>query len=79
VHGTPLLYAPSRGQHACQDITCRYAHGLEPNLDDLDRYVLEQGEDFWDLLLRHERERLAPRPLPWAPEELNGSPRQEDL
>lgn len=29
-HGTPLLWSASHEIHACQDPTCRYAHGLEP-------------------------------------------------
>jgi len=42
-----------------------------PDEDPGDRYILEEGEDAWVLLLRHERDRLAPQPLPLPPEELN--------
>jgi hypothetical protein len=42
-------------------------------------YILEEGADFWDLLLAHERDRLTSRQLPLAPEELDeGHPRQEE-
>lgn len=27
IHGTPLLYAPNGGDHACQDPECEHAHG----------------------------------------------------
>jgi len=28
-HGTPLLFAPASGEHACPDADCRYSGGLE--------------------------------------------------
>ena len=28
VHGTPLIYWPAGDDHACQDITCEYGHGM---------------------------------------------------
>ncbi|MEV5451299.1 hypothetical protein [Streptomyces sp. NPDC052535] len=28
VHGTALYFAPASNQHACQNPTCRYAHGI---------------------------------------------------
>ena len=27
VHGTPLLFAPGKDDHACQDIACVHGHG----------------------------------------------------
>jgi hypothetical protein len=27
-HRTPLYYSPAQHDHACQDITCRYGHGM---------------------------------------------------
>lgn len=27
-HGTPLLYWPAGGDHACQDVECRYGRGM---------------------------------------------------
>ena len=27
VHRTPMIYAPSADEHACQDIDCEYGHG----------------------------------------------------
>ena len=27
-HGTPMIYAPARDDHACQDVNCPYGHGL---------------------------------------------------
>jgi hypothetical protein len=29
IHGTPLIYAPESGEHACQDATCVHGHGLQ--------------------------------------------------
>lgn len=34
VHGTPLIYSPAAGDHACQDITCEYGHGGWPRSRD---------------------------------------------
>lgn len=28
VHGTPLIYWPDGKDHACQDVNCRYGHGM---------------------------------------------------
>ncbi len=28
IHDTPMWYSPHHKQHACQDLSCRYAHGL---------------------------------------------------
>jgi hypothetical protein len=34
VHGTPLLYAPSTDDHACQDVDCVHGRGgLTPGVD----------------------------------------------
>ncbi len=32
-HGTPLLWSRHHDLHACQDPSCRYAHGLENHPD----------------------------------------------
>ena len=32
VHDTPLIYWPHGDDHACQDITCRYGHGMSAEL-----------------------------------------------
>lgn len=32
IHETQLFYAPTSDEHACQDVSCRYAHGLERQL-----------------------------------------------
>ena len=32
VHGTPLIYWPHGDDHACQDVTCRYGHGMSAEL-----------------------------------------------
>ena len=32
IHGTPLIYWPHGDDHACQDITCRYGHGMNAEL-----------------------------------------------
>jgi hypothetical protein len=29
VHGTPLIYWPAGEDHACQDVNCRYGHGMK--------------------------------------------------
>lgn len=29
IHNTQMYYAPAHKEHACQNITCRYAHGFE--------------------------------------------------
>lgn len=29
VHGTPLIYWPAGDDHACQDVDCRYGHGMK--------------------------------------------------
>jgi hypothetical protein len=36
--GKPLLYAPARNEHACQDPDCEHAHGVDPP-DPLAQYV----------------------------------------
>jgi len=28
VHRTPMFYSPAWDDHACQDITCEYGHGM---------------------------------------------------
>jgi hypothetical protein len=33
VHGTPMYFAPSTGEHACQDVDCKYGHGYETVVD----------------------------------------------
>jgi hypothetical protein len=45
VHGTPLIYSPAQDDHACQDITCEYGHGMDcPKGESLTRAVnLFQG------------------------------------
>jgi hypothetical protein len=32
IHGTPLFYWPHGDDHACQDIDCRYGHGMADEL-----------------------------------------------
>lgn len=32
-HGTQLFWSRSQNLHACQDATCRFAHGLERHPD----------------------------------------------
>ena len=32
IHDTPLIYWPHGDDHACQDITCRYGHGMNAEL-----------------------------------------------
>lgn len=29
VHGTPLFFWPAGEDHACQDVDCRYGHGMK--------------------------------------------------
>jgi len=29
IHETPLIYAPSVDDHACQDVTCVHGHGMK--------------------------------------------------
>jgi hypothetical protein len=29
-HGTLMIYSPAWDDHACQDITCEYGHGMAP-------------------------------------------------
>ncbi|MFJ1667384.1 hypothetical protein ACIOK4_13545 [Streptomyces bottropensis] len=29
VHGTPMFYVHADGDHACQDVNCRYGHGVK--------------------------------------------------
>jgi hypothetical protein len=31
-HGTPLLWSAATAEHACQEPSCRYAHGMEAQL-----------------------------------------------
>lgn len=33
VHGTALIYSPAFDDHACQDSSCKYAHGGAPDDD----------------------------------------------
>jgi hypothetical protein len=33
VHGTALIYSPALDDHACQDPSCKYAHGGAPVTD----------------------------------------------
>lgn len=42
VHGTPLIYWPAGGDHACQDVNCVYGHGMNEleNLALLERFFL---------------------------------------
>ena len=28
VHGTPMIYWPAGDDHACQDVDCRFGHGV---------------------------------------------------
>ena len=34
IHETELMYAPAWNEHACTDIYCEFAHGLEDNIFD---------------------------------------------
>jgi hypothetical protein len=51
VHGTPLLYAPSKDDHACQDVDCVHGHGgVTPGewseVDRIAREVLAESPRF---------------------------------
>lgn len=45
IHETPLIYAPSIDDHACQDIECVFGHGTKPRITGLAAMVAKMNEE----------------------------------
>lgn len=57
-HQTPLIYAPSIDDHACQDIECTFGHGMKPQLIGLAAMVAAMPDEDFEQI----PERATPHP-----------------